>query len=115
MAKQLTYIQIIRNMIEAHIDHYVWDKGHHFADIVEPGIQLEKSDENTIYWTATIKVLYNTYEMHGFMDEFGRVFTSSISYERTRSDADEWWKVENQYTVNEFVYGDQLAVFTFDE
>ena len=49
------------------------------------------------------------------MDEYGRVFTSSISYDRTRSDAEEWWKEENQYTVHEFVYGDKLAVFAFEE
>ena len=116
MAKQLTYLQIIRNMIESHIDREVNSKSEHWPEIRE--IKLEKSDETTINWEASLRVDWHDYAMHGWMDAFGCVYISSVSYERMRvkdPEVKEWWKPENQKPFHGFVYGEALANFAYDE
>ena len=113
MAKQLTYIQIIKNMVESYLHDYIMNRCEHWANVSE--INLARFDDRLIAWTAIVKVNHWAYEIHGIMNEYGRIDISSISYDRTRSDSEEWWKPENQYQVHEFLYGDKLEAFAFDK
>lgn len=116
MAKQLTYLQIIKNMIEHRVNQEVWEKASKFVEAAE--IKLEKSDEDTINWSASITVDYKDYEMHGWMDSHGCVYISSVSFERMivrDPGVKEWWKPENQRQYHGFVYGEALAAFAYNE
>lgn len=116
MAKQLTYPQIIRNMIESAVRDYIRNRNQRWADIGK--VNLEKSDFGipSINYSVDVTIEYNNYTVHGWMDEYGRAYVSCVTFKRVKADPDtEWWKPENQHTVHRFLHGKELEEFTFAE
>lgn len=110
----LTYKQILKNMIDNYLYKYVRERKETFPTITD--IALDKHDEETIMFSANVKVEYNTFDVHGYMDQDGDIAVTSINYDGmrcTEKDEDGWWITESAKPFNLFVYGKDLKDFDF--
>lgn len=110
----LTYKQILKNMIDNYLYRFVRNRNDTFPTITD--ITLDKNDEDSILFTANVKVEYNTFEVHGCMDRVGDMAVTSITYDGmrcTEKDKDGWWITESAKPFHRFIYGDALKEFNF--
>lgn len=117
MARKLTYIQIIRNIVEGCITDMVWKNAERVPTCSDDGIQFDQ-DEDLIHFTAEITVKYNDYTVHGAVTVHGEAFVSMIEYRRmrcTEKDENGDWITESAKPYHKLVYGEALKNFKFDE
>lgn len=110
----LTYKQILKNMIQNYLYRFVRNRNDTFPTITD--IVLEKNDEETIMFSANVEVDYNTFDVHGGMDQDGDIIVTSITYDGmrcTEKDENGWWITESAKPFHRFIFGEALKDFDF--
>lgn len=115
------YKKIIENMVEMEVENFIEKKteGKQFAYTVDDSLKLSTEDKNFGHpcFELKVSVSYRTYEVHGYVSEFGSVIISSVNFDRDyvkdQNRAD-WFSKDNIKHVHEFLYGDKLNEFKFD-
>lgn len=116
MAKALSCPQIIRNMIERTVRDYIMQKNNHWVCVENVTLEKTESAFLSIDYTADASLNYNDYKVHGWVDEYGDVYVSCVTFTRTKALTDsEWWKPENQRVEHRFIANKELEAFAFDE
>lgn len=116
------YKRIIGNMVERGVVKYVENKADGklaFAYPVEGTLKLSVQEKDVSYplFSIDVTVKYNRYSVHGFIDEYGTVYVTTVRLERDRIidlDRTDWHAEDNIRHVTEVLYGEKLEAFKFD-
>jgi len=110
------YKKIIENMIEMAVIRFVERKTTHFVTTLSETLVLELDERiGSPVFNIKIEVTQNQihdldYQVSGYVSEWGKVYVSSVSFERTLKRNDE----ANFHTEHEFLTADKLKTFKFD-
>lgn len=117
MSKKISYKSIIKNRINNKLNRVIYDRSGHFPTFDDRDICMDgATDLGHPMFSANVKVEWNDYEIHGYVDDFGNAVITSVSYDRmicTEKDADGWWIDESAKPVHKFIYGEELEKFDF--
>ena len=121
-----SYKKIIENRVLLYVERFIEkkaateEKPYRFAHLVEGSFSMTPDkDIDHPYFSVkyTVSGSYGDYEVHGYVDDYGDVTVTSVTFDRMicqEKDADGWWITESAKPVHEFLFGKALDEFCFD-
>ena len=118
------YKAIIRNMTIKQVEDFIHERTGEYHFIDEKEVELSTDNKElglpdftikTTLYSANNSYLPRDYEIHGYINEFGRAHITLVQFSRTYCKRLEDGSFGKERTENFFIYQEELDTFKFDK